>query len=70
MLCLGSTALEYAYFGQGTGPRVFNNYVQCTGSEMRLVDCPLGSRISCSHNYDVGVRCLAQTGDDCITCIV
>ena len=63
MLDLGSTALRYAFFGQGTGPIVLNNFVQCTGSETRLLDCPLGSRISsCQHYYDVGVRCLAQTG--------
>ena len=63
MLDLGSTALRNAFFGQGTGPIVLNNFVQCTGSETRLVDCPLGRRISsCRHSYDVGVRCLAQTG--------
>lgn len=36
--------------------------MQCSGTETRLVDCPLGAGRACSHNQDVGVRCYEQTG--------
>ena len=47
-------------FGQGTGP-IALSYLQCVGTEPRLIDCPSGM-VSCSQDRDVGVRCQTQTG--------
>ena len=53
----GATAFNEAHFGAGTGDILLNN-VQCTGSELRLVDCLSDlSGIMCNHSRDVGVRC-------------
>ena len=53
----GATAFTEAHFGAGTGDILLNN-VQCTGSELRLVECPsdLSGRM-CMHNRDIGARC-------------
>ena len=45
-----------SYFGQGTGP-ILRQYLRCTGTESRLVDCPTSSS-SCVHSEDAGVTCL------------
>ena len=55
------SAVNSAFFGQGTGSIVLNN-VQCTRSEARLIDCLSGQVISCSHSQDAGVRCIEMTG--------
>ena len=61
-IILGSIALRYSYFGQGTESAT-RTYVYCTGSEARLVDCPSQRYYySCSQSNNAGVRCLAQTG--------
>ena len=55
----GSTAYRTAsQFGQGSGP-VLMSEVQCTGRESHLVNCSYSPLIpsSCSHAYDVGVKC-------------
>ena len=44
--------------------------VTCTGSEARLVDCPFGTVTSCSHSWEVGVRCLARTGYNILTYVL
>jgi deleted-in-malignant-brain-tumors protein 1 len=47
-------------FGQGTGPIFASNFL-CSGQESRLLDCP-HSQIpssSCTHYYDVGIKCEA-----------
>ena len=49
-----------AYFGPGTGS-IVRQYVRCTGSENRLIDCPTSSS-SCTHSEDAGVTCL-PTGE-------
>ena len=61
VLVVGSTAVYFELFGQGSGSIILNN-VECTGSEARLVECPSGRITSCSCNEDAGVRCLALTG--------
>ena len=49
-----------AHYGQGTG-LVLLRQLSCTGTEIRLVDCPHGgingSQSVCSHSEDAGVRC-------------
>ena len=53
---LDATPRLSAYFGQGTGS-ILRQYLRCTGSESRLVDCPSSSS-SCTHSEDAGVTCL------------
>ena len=50
---------EVLSFGQGAGPIWLNN-VQCTGIERTLMNCTASSNRlnSCTHDQDVGVRCL------------
>ena len=51
-------ALSRATFGQGSG-QIWLDNVLCTGSEIRLIDCPanaIGSH-NCAHSEDAGVRC-------------
>ena len=62
---LGYTAGEAhtrAAFGAGTGT-IWMDDVQCTGSELRLADCPFGGwgLHNCRHSEDVGVSCGAAT---------
>ena len=48
------------YYGQGTGPIVFN-YLDCDGSESRLEDCYFDmNAYYFSHSYDVGLHCYEQ----------
>ena len=46
-------------FDEGAG-RIWLDNVQCTGSENHLLNCSVDSSgaNSCSHDQDVGVRCL------------
>ena len=53
-----SQARRSAYFGEGTG-NIFLDGLTCTGTEMRLADCPsnqLGGQ-NCAHSQDAGVQC-------------
>ena len=45
-------------FGQGTGPILIHS-VHCFGDESNLLDCSYRSLSysTCSHYYDVGVKC-------------
>lgn len=54
---LGASAYYSAYFGRGTGP-ILLDYVRCTGSESRLIDCPYDTYTGGdSHSEDAGVGC-------------
>ena len=58
---IGAVALGGAHFGEGTG-RIFLAYVECTGDESRLIDCPpqtIGGG-DCEHLDDVGVECVRR----------
>ena len=55
--CTDATARLNAYFGAGSGS-ILMNYVACSGSESRLIDCSYSTSTSgCSHNDDAGVQC-------------
>ena len=58
----GAVALSRATFGRGSG-QIWLDNVRCTGSEIRLIDCPANSIGShnCVHSEDAGVRCVAST---------
>ena len=47
-----------AYYGEGTGPVLISEILQCTGTEAQLISCPR-SLVSqaCTHQMDSGVRC-------------
>ncbi len=62
---LGPTAVSRAFFNQGTGPIGFR-YVNCRGTEERLLDCPSSTPYYCSHSEDAGVRCYSRTGRDLV----
>ena len=53
---VGGIAVGSAYFGFGSGDIVFDD-VQCTGSEMTLLECPASTDNNCFHNEDAGVVC-------------
>ena len=58
---VGSVAtITPTFFGRGSGP-IVSNRVACTGSEARLIECPSGVALGCTHYSDVGVRCSVQT---------
>ena len=51
-------AIAITTFAAGTGS-IFLDDVQCSGSELRLIDCShsgIGTQ-SCLHSQDAGVRC-------------
>ena len=60
--CSGAIARFNAFFGQGTGP-IWLDDLLCSGSERRLVDCPvlsggIGMVDFCNgHADDAGVTC-------------
>ena len=49
------------WFGEGTG-QIWLDNVQCTGSESNIIDCPqpIPGRHDCTHNEDVGIRCIGK----------
>ena len=55
------SAQSDAYFGQGTG-RIWLDEVRCSGSEVRLFDCPHNGigRHNCGHHQDAGVICRSK----------
>ena len=56
-LSLDATAYNGARFGQGSGPILLDD-VQCTGTELSLVDCPYDRHTGdCSHSKDASVEC-------------
>ena len=57
---VGTTAFSYGFFGQGSGP-IHRRNLQCSGTELRLVDCTFSGG-NCEHYEDAGVRCLLPTG--------
>ena len=62
LMSLGSIATGAGVYGHGGGP-VHLTSVQCAGTESRLADCvSVTASSSCTHAYDVGVRCHVQTG--------
>ena len=48
-------------FGLGSGP-IYLGYLQCTGSEQRIVDCELSQNFEsdCSHFSAVGLECSCE----------
>ena len=50
------TVVNEAAFGKGTGKILLNN-VDCTGNELRLLDCPHVEGSDCDHTEDVGISC-------------
>ena len=66
LLILGSTTYSSSStFGPGTDPVYISN-VGCVGSETNLLHCPhynfiqLASTTYCTHNRDVGLKCLRK----------
>ena len=60
---IGATALFGGDVPDGTG-FVWLNYVQCSGNESRLIDCPTYFPVraqNCFHRNDVGVSCAGTT---------
>ena len=60
MITLGATPLFNVT--AGTAPNAIFN-VDCVGTELRLMDCALGSLgcLVCDQSDNVGVRCLAAS---------
>ena len=59
---IGARALTVSYNSQGTGD-IWLDSVECTGTEMRLADCPsnpLGGQ-NCRHTQDASIRCWPQS---------
>ena len=55
---IGATAYSNAFFGQGTGPILYDN-VGCTGNEYVLQQCSHLTIDNCGHYEDAGVSCWA-----------
>ena len=53
---IGAVVFSDAFFGAGSG-QIYRNNLQCTGSELRLADCPHGSTATCTHQDDAGLMC-------------
>ena len=52
-------ALVLEAFGGGSGHTLLDG-VQCTGSELRLSECPQsGVTVNCLHTKDAAVKCLS-----------
>ena len=52
----GAIARSSAYYGQGTGPILYDN-VACSGDEYILQECSHLSFDNCGHYEDSGVSC-------------
>ena len=49
---------SFQMFGEGIYP-VFMDFVNCTGSELKLDDCAhFAHTFGCTHDMDAGVSCL------------
>ena len=61
MSSTGAVGFSGAHFGAGTGP-IYLDFVDCSGSEANLIDCPRNSTVTCTngHLQDAGVRCQSQ----------
>ena len=46
------------FFGSGSGSIVMND-VECSGSELTLLQCTHTSSHNCDHSEDAGVICLS-----------
>ena len=58
-ICVGSMFYENSIqYGAGTGPVLLSD-VKCNGLESRITDCThtLFHTSSCSHYYDLGIKC-------------
>ena len=65
-----------AHFGRGSG-HIFLDDVNCSGTESRLIDCPLlppwnspsfpFGRNNCNHGEDAGVKCTTSNGPPAFT---
>ena len=51
-----AVAVRNGGFGAGTGP-INLDETSCTGTEMRLIDCPFDTTHDCQHSEDAGVTC-------------
>ena len=49
--------MSSAFFGPGSGP-IYLDDVQCTGTEISLLDCSSVTQHNCVHDEDAGVRCV------------
>ena len=61
---LFGTALQSAFFGQGSGP-ILLDIKWCWGNELTLFSCVnlgVGVTRNCSHSEDAGVRCSGTQG--------
>ena len=53
----GSVAYPTAtHYGSGTG-LIFLSSIDCLGNETSLLECTYSPFHSCSHTFDVGVKC-------------
>lgn len=55
-ICTGAVARYSAYYGQGTGPILYDN-VACNGNENVLQECSHTNIHNCGHYEDAGVSC-------------
>ena len=60
---IGAIAYGSAFFGQGTGPILYDN-VECTGNEYVLQQCNHLTIDNCGHYEDAGVSCQAPGMND------
>ena len=51
-----AVARSNAFYGQGSGLINIDD-PGCTGSELRLIDCPFSPIHNCAHSEDAGVDC-------------
>ena len=55
---LNSGSYESSHTFDGAFGPIFMDYVNCTGSEVRLWDCVhFTHSYGCDHSHDAGVRC-------------
>ena len=55
----GATAYRKSFFGQGTGPILYDD-VECTGNEYVLQQCSHLTVDDCIQSEDAGVNCQAH----------